>query len=286
MATSNRKTSANQTNALASTGPRTEDGKARSARNAVRHGLRSSSLVVHGLEREADWRGHLGAVLQSLNPADYLETVLAADVAALTWRLARVTRYENEVAVLSQETAETDLLGNEGLQTQRTAVDAAARYVALLEAVQQGAPEDELDDWAACAFESLCDMAGVKTWGEGCFTPPAPWTEDDLEGDAVATVGRFRDCLATLAEQSDFGFDAAELLEWGLDHKRGDLRREQEALAAQEAAVARLRRSRLLPSGSELDKVGRYESHLRRSLYRGLEELRAMQTARPGPEVD
>jgi hypothetical protein len=44
--TSFRQVEANQGNALRSTGPKTEAGKGRSRRNAVRHGLTAETLVV------------------------------------------------------------------------------------------------------------------------------------------------------------------------------------------------------------------------------------------------
>jgi len=80
MTASAKQTAANRANALASTGPKTAAGKSRSATNALRHGLRSPALVVHGLEREADWACHLRGVLESVTPRNYLESYLAADV--------------------------------------------------------------------------------------------------------------------------------------------------------------------------------------------------------------
>src|SRR3569623_612382 len=47
---SEKRLAANRENAKLSTGPRTQEGKARSARNAVRHGFRSSSFAVVRLE--------------------------------------------------------------------------------------------------------------------------------------------------------------------------------------------------------------------------------------------
>jgi hypothetical protein len=51
--TSFRQIEANRRNALRSTGPKTDDGKQRSRRNAVRHGL-TAETVIDGLE---DGRG-------------------------------------------------------------------------------------------------------------------------------------------------------------------------------------------------------------------------------------
>jgi hypothetical protein len=44
--TSFRQIEANRSNALRSTGPKTEDGKRRSRRNAVRHGLTAETIIL------------------------------------------------------------------------------------------------------------------------------------------------------------------------------------------------------------------------------------------------
>ena len=56
---------ANRRNALRSTGPKTEDGKRQSRRNALRHGL-TAETVIDGLEDREDYRAFEAAVV-----ADY-----------------------------------------------------------------------------------------------------------------------------------------------------------------------------------------------------------------------
>ncbi len=71
------------------TGPRTPEGKARSSRNAVKHGLYSASLVVAD-EMLADWQTFLDAFVESLRPETGAETELACRAASILWRLRRV----------------------------------------------------------------------------------------------------------------------------------------------------------------------------------------------------
>src|SRR3990172_1601128 len=63
--TSFRQIEANRRNALRSTGPKTEAGKRRSRRNAVRHGLTAETVVV-ALEDIEDYQAFEAAII-----ADY-----------------------------------------------------------------------------------------------------------------------------------------------------------------------------------------------------------------------
>jgi hypothetical protein len=67
MSTSNAKALANRRNASMSTGPRTLAGKARSSRNAQRHGIRAAAVVLPHAERAEDWEAHHAAVLADLD---------------------------------------------------------------------------------------------------------------------------------------------------------------------------------------------------------------------------
>ncbi len=76
------------------TGPRTAAGKAAASRNTRTHGLLSDDPIATPYEQPAAWHAHRQAVLATLVPSGYLETVLAERLALLHWRLARVARHE------------------------------------------------------------------------------------------------------------------------------------------------------------------------------------------------
>jgi hypothetical protein len=67
--TSWRQFQANRLNALKSTGPRTEEGKRTSRRNAVRHGL-TAETVIDCLEDREDYRGFEAAIISDYNGRD------------------------------------------------------------------------------------------------------------------------------------------------------------------------------------------------------------------------
>ena len=91
---------ANRRNARKSTGPRTDEGKARASRNATKHGL-TSRLPVLPDEDPAIFEEFRHAVSAELRPLGTLETAWVNRIAALQWRLARVPGLE--AAVLADE---------------------------------------------------------------------------------------------------------------------------------------------------------------------------------------
>jgi hypothetical protein len=91
--TSLRQIESNRRNAQKSTGPRTEGGKQRASRNAVRHGL-SAETVVPWLENPDDYRGFEMAVTADYDPETALERELVLRLASLLWRLRRATSIE------------------------------------------------------------------------------------------------------------------------------------------------------------------------------------------------
>jgi hypothetical protein len=92
-----------------STGPKSSAGKAIASRNAIVHAIRSDRPVLHGMERESDWRTHRKGVIASLAPEGVLENALADRVALLLWRLHRVYRYEIAVTDRHVAAAREDL---------------------------------------------------------------------------------------------------------------------------------------------------------------------------------
>ncbi|MBI3974493.1 MAG: hypothetical protein HY332_24710 [Chloroflexi bacterium] len=90
-------------------GPKTSRGKAIVAQNAIVHGIRSDFPVLPGWETADEWEAHRDGLVRSLAPVGDLERALAQRAALLLWRLRRVARYENEMALLGQERVVEDV---------------------------------------------------------------------------------------------------------------------------------------------------------------------------------
>ena len=84
---------ANRKDAKKSTGPRTEDDKARVSQNALKHGLLARDTVLPG-EDPADFDRQLSALEADIQPANSLEFELVRQIADTQWRMRRLTRLE------------------------------------------------------------------------------------------------------------------------------------------------------------------------------------------------
>ncbi|HWR54073.1 MAG TPA: hypothetical protein VN428_23385, partial [Bryobacteraceae bacterium] len=94
--TSPAQITANRVNARLSTGPRTVEGKARSSRNRLTHGLCGAHTVLPG-EDPADYEYLLEALLEEHNPAGPTETLLIAQLAQAQWKLNRIAVIEADL---------------------------------------------------------------------------------------------------------------------------------------------------------------------------------------------
>ncbi len=108
---------ANRSNAQKSTGPRTPEGKALVAQNAVKHGLLAQRGVVKG-EDPGEFALYREGMLEDLEPAGSVETILAERVVHLAWRLRRAERLEGaawdvleaqRVAKMKDQPGESDI---------------------------------------------------------------------------------------------------------------------------------------------------------------------------------
>ncbi len=92
--TTEKQFAANRQNAKNSTGPRTENGKRRSRRNPVRHGL-TAETVIDVLENAADYDALAAAINADYRPGTNFELELIARLASLLWRLRRTVAIES-----------------------------------------------------------------------------------------------------------------------------------------------------------------------------------------------
>ena len=93
---------ANRRNAFRSTGPKTEAGKKRSRRNAVRHGL-TAETVIEVLEDPEDYKAFELSVTADFDAQTAVERELVLRLASLLWRLRRATAIETGLLQIHHE---------------------------------------------------------------------------------------------------------------------------------------------------------------------------------------
>ena len=76
-------------------GPKTPEGKKRSAANSRTHGILSESIAVLQSESEADWEELLNGYVEEMKPVGFLEARLVQQMAWAEWRQIRAIRVES-----------------------------------------------------------------------------------------------------------------------------------------------------------------------------------------------
>jgi hypothetical protein len=99
--TSLRQIEANRRNALKSTGPTSEAGKARSRRNAIRHGL-TAETVVEPLEDPEDYKAFEMSITAEFDAQTAVERELVLRLASVLWRLRRSTAIETALLQMGE----------------------------------------------------------------------------------------------------------------------------------------------------------------------------------------
>ncbi len=100
--TSLRQLEANRRNALKSTGPRTENGKQQSRRNALRHGF-TAETVIEPLENPEEYGAFEDAIVSEYLPQTPVEQELVHRLASVFWRLRRATSIETGLLRMQSE---------------------------------------------------------------------------------------------------------------------------------------------------------------------------------------
>jgi hypothetical protein len=94
---SNARAEASRKNGAKSRGPKTPEGKVRSAQNALKHRMRAQNYVVLPEEDAGEFAELAAALTLELAPVGALQSVLARRIAVAAWRLPRADRIETEL---------------------------------------------------------------------------------------------------------------------------------------------------------------------------------------------
>jgi hypothetical protein len=95
MSCSSAQLDANRANSQLSTGPKSEEGKARSSLNALKHGFFSQSVVIEG-EDPAQFRALHEEYNRTFCPCNIMERELVERMAGCLWKRNRIQKLEQQ----------------------------------------------------------------------------------------------------------------------------------------------------------------------------------------------
>src|SRR5579862_1415347 len=103
----NTRSDSSRINGSKSSGPITPEGKARSSRNAIKHGLNSNQVVLEHEDRAA-FEAMRQSYMERHHPSDQHEADLVETMVSAQWRLNRIVTteaqlFEKELAVREPE---------------------------------------------------------------------------------------------------------------------------------------------------------------------------------------
>jgi hypothetical protein len=267
-------------------GPSTKQGKEKSRRNAVKHGI-FARVVLLDNESAPQFDGLLQGFRNDLRPEGTLEEVLVEKLAALMWRYRRMLVAERaEIRVeqrFSSPKAERDRLHREETLELETATNFSNRGllgdcrnpvsvesgVELLKKLKQfigvrGFKPDEDSQLIARVF-GLINFPNYKTMYDLHNDPAKVLRDKELKGFALPLAGRqakYCEHLQTLIKKFEH---------FGKLFK--DIANTRERIEAKAANV---------PEAPRLDRILRYSAGLERDSDRTLNQLERLQRTRRG----
>ena len=128
---SDAQVAANIENARHSTGPRTEEGKARSSQNALKLGLTSNKSLLLPDEDEEEFREFASDLKATYAPFNTVEAELVDDIISIQWRRKRAAFLE--ARILSAENPDFKALNNISLIASRLKREFSATHKELMQ---------------------------------------------------------------------------------------------------------------------------------------------------------
>jgi len=253
------KAKANKGNSRQSTGPRTVEGKAVVAGNALQHGILSAKLFLAG-ESQEDFFTLTTELTDSLRPVGALEVALVEKIAVALWRQRRL---------VTAETARIEIdrhLPSSGFLTDLGAATGAGGGSELLDK-----PETHQIRWCKKALAEFDEVSNLETVSAEYLEKNAPTIYGQLIQDAEAGGADPQAYLSAYEGKWEFHGTYAYLSEMR-DWCESELATQQQRAATQEILPV------VQASRSCADELfARYQVAMDGDLYRAMRALRETQ---------
>jgi hypothetical protein len=276
--TSAARLAANQANALKSTGPKTEAGRTASKMNALKHGIFSSEILVRGRhiqENPEELATLHQRMLDAYHPVGVAEEMLVDQLVTLFWRTRRLQKAEAGEIALSVDNRVEQLQPPNRQHLQQQWQNSENIELAMAQSLEGNRlMEDQLNAVRRCVVKqgelNSQAIAFVQLDGEPYeLTGTLEILLEDLQKNPQK-LGTH--ALRVWQKEQVLVFLDGQLAEIG---ERIKILNERE-IAAHEAQKA----AALMPAREVLDRLGLYETRLRRQFNITLTQLERMQRAR------
>ncbi|MBN1816542.1 MAG: hypothetical protein JW828_04230 [Sedimentisphaerales bacterium] len=272
---------ANRKNALQSTGPRTPEGKARAARNSLKHGLLAKEVVItegEGAEDPQAFTALLEDLLEQFQPIGSLEEILVEKIAVCYWRLRRAQRYE--VGVLRQrlDMGSDDYYDQEGNPTN----DQIHEQILLLLEYCKDAGRD---------FTKLSELHAKGTSLEEIFNDKVVWERlyrcclNPSSDGPVPSPQHMIDILRMDVSDDEIWKTLGIVCKLYLRDTSLKIKKLIRDKARNRFRLSALKKQYALPPRQEMDNLLRYETSIERQLYKAINQLERLQRQRAGDYV-
>ncbi|MFC1765591.1 hypothetical protein ACFL6U_26395 [Planctomycetota bacterium] len=292
MTTSQKQLNANQKNAKKG-GVKTDEGKAISKFNALKHGLLSREIVItagDGAENPEEFEALSKGMHDQLKPLGTMEEMLVEKIVAAYWRLRRACRYEAGIVQQDMDStadtfyAETNWK-SEKLHKTDEQIDKAIeeekgriaywqkdkRELSQMHETDQSLEEiyDWEENWEELG-QKIDDLVPEDYDFEDGFGPKG--IREFLNGHAGWTDDTIWKALIEICDEQ-------------IKYHKGQIPIHKKQKRENRQKIEVLRKLGNIPGYHELNRLLRYESAIERQFYKALNQLERIQRLRAGDSV-
>jgi hypothetical protein len=256
-------------------GPKSEDGKRVSSRNALKTGVYSSMIVLPG-EDESAFRELEEQFVRDFDPRDIVESAIVRELATITWKKLRLEKLEQSSFLRTMNAPLRDYdFSDYGIHFNK---DTFALFLRGLVVTKEEAKAQESKLAIASQFQGK--FLASEQYRTIYLKYPDIYRE-------IVEIGLSCDCFASEPSIDELVLSYIELEDGG-EQSLGSFALGQIIAAAQstiwyfkrydtiQAVVAKIKEERLLEI-MQIDKTRRIHDDLSRTFYRALTELRKHQ---------
>ena len=186
---------ANRQNAKKSSGPRTSEGRAKVALNALKHGLLAKAALLPD-EDGAAFQRFADDLLTGLQPVGALESLLAEQIVNLAWRLQRASLVEAGLLIREQASADEEWFREQQRDLELTQGEADRRQVWLRQGrVAEDEVIDIIDEARHAELERQREAAATNARSD-LARLGAAFIRDATGADAFSKLGRYETAIA------------------------------------------------------------------------------------------